>query len=406
MTRTPLATVALAVGLWATWALPAQAQTSCADLPNPLYLQVGDTQEPLMKTLGRQLRKTKVKELQTTLVYVTTGSCTNIEAMYKGTPITLNPKYVPSEEEAPDWKTTDAAPTCVIASGGHEVEVANSALFVSACSDSAPPDGIKLFQGPNQAYAFAVPEASTQTAITAEEAYFVFGFGSAGMVEPWTDESFYFIRPTTKSTLLALAAAIHVPGKSWHAPDENKLDQSSQVVSALASSTEPEKSIGILGTEIYDRNRDKLSSLAFRAFGQKHAYFPDSKSTSFDKRNVRDGHYFPWSPTVWLTHVDGAGKPTNKNAENLINLILGNEIDPAPDFEPLASVVSVGLVPECAMSVTREKEGGDLSLYTPAEPCGCYFEKNVPEGSTKCTTCDSDNPCATGKCRHGYCEAK
>jgi hypothetical protein len=359
-----------------------------------------------MKTLGRQLRNTKVNELQMTLVYVTTGSCTNIEAMYKGTPITMNPKYVPSAEEAPDWKTTDAAPTCVIPDGGHAVEVANSALFVSACNKDAPPDGIQLFQGPNQGYAFVVPEASTQTAITAEEAYFVFGFGSAGMVEPWTDENFYFIRPPTKSTLLALAAAIHVPGKSWHAPDENKLDQSSQVVTAVSSSTEPEKTIGILGTEIYDRNRDKLNSLAFRAYGQKYAYFPDSKSTSFDKRNVRDGHYFPWSPTVWLTHVGDDGKPTSKNAEHLIDLILGNDIEPAPDFEPLASVVSVGLVPECAMSVTRDEEGGPLKKYTPTEPCSCYFEKSVPEGSTACTTCDGDNPCKTGKCRHGYCEAR
>lgn len=33
------------------WAAP------CSDLPNPVYLQVGDTQEPLMKQLGRRLRE-------------------------------------------------------------------------------------------------------------------------------------------------------------------------------------------------------------------------------------------------------------------------------------------------------------------------------------------------------------
>ncbi|MFI5307688.1 MAG: hypothetical protein ACHQ53_10070, partial [Polyangiales bacterium] len=216
----------------------AHAQPKCDDLPNPLYLQVGDTQEPLVKTLGRALRDSSVHPM--TLVYTTSGSCTNIEAIYQGVPITTNPKYVPSTSEDAAWKTSDAAPSCVIASSGHAVDVANSALFVSACNPSDPPSGVALFRGPNQGYGFVVPEASTQRAITAEEAYFVFGFGDAGMVTPWNDEAFLFIRPVTKSTLLAMAAAIHVPGKSWKGM---QLDKSGDVLSAVASSTSPEPTL-------------------------------------------------------------------------------------------------------------------------------------------------------------------
>ena len=62
-----------------------------------------------------------------------------------------------------------------------------------------------------QPYVFIVPEASTQHYITAEQAYFVFGFGNAGQAAPWTDENFMFIRTPTKSTLLTLAATIGVP---------------------------------------------------------------------------------------------------------------------------------------------------------------------------------------------------
>src|SRR4051812_3461850 len=73
----------------------ARAQTvACSDLPNPIYLQVGDTQEPLMKNLGRALRDSSANPM--TIVYVTSGSCTNIEAIYADTKITKNPFYVPS----------------------------------------------------------------------------------------------------------------------------------------------------------------------------------------------------------------------------------------------------------------------------------------------------------------------
>ncbi|MET0387691.1 MAG: hypothetical protein ABW321_17100 [Polyangiales bacterium] len=395
-----LSALAAALGLWPAQAAWAQAQPACDDLPNPLYLQVGDTQEPLMKTLGKALRNSATTPM--TLVYVTSGSCTNIEAIYNDTKITANPKYVPSEEEDPAWDPSKPSPVCTIAEGGHTLEVANSALFVSACNPADPPDGIKLFQGPNQAYAFVVPQMSPEVAITAEEAYFAFGFGAEGQVTPWDDEAFLFIRPTTKSTLLALAAAIRVPGDKWKG---TQLESSSMVLSGVTSSTNPDKTIGILGTEIYDRNRETTNVLAYRAYGQTHAYFPDSDASSFDKRNVRDGHYVPWSPTVWITKVDGEDKPTLENAAFLISLILGQETEQTPDFEPLEAVVSVGLVPECAMHVTRSVEGGDLSLYQPAEPCGCYYDSKVAEAPASCVVCDEDTPCEKGTCRHGFCEA-
>jgi hypothetical protein len=379
----------------------AAAEPLCDDLPNSIYLQVGDTQEPLMKALGRALANSTVRPV--TLIYTTSGSCTNVEAIYQGIPITVNPKYVPSKSDAPDWKTSDASPTCTIATGGHAVDVANSALFVSACNPDDPPAGVRLFQGPVQAYVFVVPEASTQRAITAEEAYFVFGFGNDDMVTPWNDEAFMFIRPVTKSTLLSLAAAIRVPGAKWRG---TPFDKSSDVLNAVASSTSPEKTIGILGAEIYDSKRDTINTLAYRAYGQRHAYYPDSTSTAFDKRNLRDGHYLPWAPTVWLTHVDSEGKPTNDLAAYIIDLILANQIDPQPEFEPLDIVIGVGLVPDCAMKVTRSYEAGELSLYEPQEPCGCYYDSKVGTAPESCIACSLENPCEKGVCRHGFCEER
>lgn len=382
-------------------ALPQRAAAAaCADLPNPVYLQIGDTQEPVIKALGKALRDSTANPM--TIVYVTSGSCTNVAALYKGTKITTNPFYIPSAVEDPAWTPSAASPSCTIDAAGHDVELANSALFVQSCNPDAPPAGIALFQGPVQAYVLAVPKASSQVAMTAEEAYFVFGFGAAGKVEPWTDESLLFVRPATKSTLLTWAATIGVPAAKWKGVAK---DKSSEVLNAVSTSTTPEKTVGILGAEIYDAHRDALSILAFRAYQQRLAYYPDSSPTAFDKQNLRDGHYLPWSPTVWLTHVDGSGVPTNANARYVIDCLLGKKgLAPAPDFKPLDIVISKGLVPDCAMKVTRSVEAGDLSLYTPEEPCGCYYESKV--GTTACTACTDDTPCGSGKCRMGFCEAK
>jgi len=52
-------------------------------LPNPVYLQVGDTQEPLLKSLGAALAN---EASPVSFIYITSGSCTNIDAIYKREP--------------------------------------------------------------------------------------------------------------------------------------------------------------------------------------------------------------------------------------------------------------------------------------------------------------------------------
>src|SRR5437868_13499613 len=59
----------------------ARADQACDDavnLPNPVFLTVGDTQINLMKELGAKLRETE----QITLIWRATGSCTNLDALY------------------------------------------------------------------------------------------------------------------------------------------------------------------------------------------------------------------------------------------------------------------------------------------------------------------------------------
>jgi hypothetical protein len=392
----------------------AQAYPWCHSLPGRIvYLESGDTQENLLKYLGRQLRD----DANVTLVYNLTGSCAITSDMY--TSALMAPAgqlfYIPSTAEDPTWDPTQPEEICNADDQGEPVDVGIAALFVQSCGLGLPPagSGLALFQGPVQAYTFVVPTASSQEAIWAEEAYYAFGFGDANLLTPWNDEVLMFIRPPSKSTLVATALNILVPPDKWHGVPEN---ESQDVANAVAASVDPEPTIGILGAEVYDAERGMgIKTLAFKAYGQNHAYYPDSSSTSFDRQNVRDGHYTLWSPTVYITPVDATGTPTNPDVAYLLDLVLGSEGATPPDggtpIDGLGTVSEVGLVPDCAMGVTRAGDGEPLSLYAPDAPCTCYFESHVPgavpgAAPAGCTTCTTSAPCSGGACRHGFCEAR
>src|SRR5262249_38272776 len=157
------------------------------------------------------------------------------------------------------------------------------------------------FFGPNQVMNFVVPTASSQTLISAEAAYFVFGFGMAGKADPWTDETFIFQRSATSGTQAMIAAAINLPPTQRKGVSEAK---SSDMLAAVSMSTAPEKTIGILASDVADQNRTTVKILAYQHYKQECAWLPDSSSTSFDKINVRDGHYPIWGPLHLLSKVD------------------------------------------------------------------------------------------------------
>ena len=405
--------VVFAAGLMAAATRPSEAACgtqagpcNCADLPNPIYLQVGDTQLNLMKALGRKLRDNTSKPI--TLVWITSGSCANIDLMYHHIPaagITGTMSYAPSQAEATTFTTASTPFTCTptIAPATFP-DIGNSALFNSACTAEAPPATLSLTIGPRQGYVLAMPRGTSETSITAEEAYFLFGFGPtmlqamSAAIMPWIDEGQLWIRTDSKSTLLAWAANISVPPAKWHG---TKLNGSPDVVNALLTSANAPAAIGILGSEVYDGLRGSLTVMAFRAFGQYAAYYPDSTATSRDKKNLRDGHYTVWSPTIWMQNTDGTN-PVNADAAYVVDMIAGHPVTPEPNFTPTVVVAGVGLVPDCAMRVQRTFEGGPLSLYKPPTSCTCRYEATVDASS--CNTCSADTPCATGVCRDGYCE--
>jgi hypothetical protein len=222
-----------------------------------VYIESGDTQEALLKRLGRQLRDTA----NITIVYWLTGSCTLTPNLYSGTPIATGQvmDYIPSTAEDPTWTPASAERTCAI--GAPTVPgLGISALYPASCQLGSPDAGssIGLIDGPVQAYTFIVPPsqfASDGMAIYAEEAHAAFGtHKGAGLVTyggaaEWNDPTQMFFRPTTKSTLVSTAFNIQLTANVM-AQGAVQEAASSGVLSAVAAATSAH-AIGILGDEVY-----------------------------------------------------------------------------------------------------------------------------------------------------------
>jgi len=380
------------------------ALPACTSLVNPLYVMSGDTQVPVLKTLGKALRQ---GPNPVTLVWYATGSCTIIDALYNGTPLKQVPSYIPDD---PTWDpSTGTVPSCALESAGHSIDIGIPIVSPEACTSTTPPVDLAAFKGPAQSMIFVVPHSASPEAISSAQAKLVFGQGAAGNVPPWTDPAFYFVRPATKGTQVSLGALIGLPAAQWLG---QQINLSPDVATKVATSTSPEKTIGILGSEILDsgNNRASLKALAFQAVGQSNGFLPDSTTTAFDKRSIREGHYAAWSHVFYLAKVTsadgGTAQPVNANAKLLID-ILTDAPNPgiSSGLDPVALVANKGLVPLCAMTVTRSTEGGNLSPFAHPDPCGCYYESKVGTAPASCVVCSATAPCAAGTCRHGFCEA-
>ena len=195
--RSRLAPVAaasiLAIGVSAAGDAKAQSVPACARIPGThVYIESGDTQENLLKVIGRQLRDTA----DITLMFVLTGSCGITSDMYTNSPIVGGTvmDYIPSSTvervERPGIPTQPEA-NCFPRRTLRAIRsiVGFAALFVESCGLGDPPMGsnLSLIKGPIQAYTFVVPTASDESAVWAEEAYYAFGFGDANKLTPWNE---------------------------------------------------------------------------------------------------------------------------------------------------------------------------------------------------------------------------
>ncbi len=382
---------------------PAHA-IDCADVSGgapTLYGAGGSAQRDL---LGRASVVLQNGENPVFLVYKDNGgACSGINALAG----TADPNITGT---AYYWdSTTGSRASCDLPLSGAPVDFASMIVTPFACpliTDASLVEGIVTATGPISAMSVLVPEASTQQAISAEAFYLVFGFGPAADIAPWNnaDLSYYVRRDENSAAQQILALASGLPGTSFYGTDAGTNANSVALLAALA---QPEQGIGFASADVADANRDSVNTLAWKAPGQNVAYWPDSSATSYDKRNVRDGHYPLWMPGFLYAHGDTTtGMAADESVQALLDYFSG-AVQPAGTIQTITETAILNKnIPQCAMEVQRDGDVGPLYAHAPEEPCGCYFDYSTT-GASSCDVCDEATPCSgTDVCRSGFCEAR
>jgi len=379
-----------------------------------VYVTGSSAVKPFLQQVAQQLSTGS----GTYIVYTATGSCIGVDAIVNSTPMTSGPAPAPAATAIYWDSSSSAGQECYLPPAGVQADIGISDVFAQTCPGFELTNlealGIRDAHGPIQTMTFTVPANSAYTEISAQAAYFVFGFGKdGGVMDPtgttpiWNDESFIFQRKGSSGTQAMIAAAIGVPPSRWKGKLHSTSDDVGLDLQAAGSKQETaSKAIGILAADYIETKnlRAQLRALAFQDSKQACAVYPDSTANARDKRNVRDGHYPIWGPLHLLYKGDRVtADPARQSKSDILGYLSGTK--PLPNGVKLIDVYAQsGLVPECAMSVTRSKDGGNIVPYSPPSPCSCLYEAKAT-GTTSCKPCVVQGDCqANQSCSQGYCE--
>jgi ABC-type phosphate transport system substrate-binding protein len=397
------------VALLASHAVDARAQTACADLSlaNPVVVAGSTTIKPFIAKVATRLAG---QSPPVTIFYKGNSSCEGVGAM-------STTASVPLTGTADYFSSSGVDSTCTLPAAGLAVDIGASDVFAATCALTLA-SGHKDFRGPTITYGFVMAPAVAVDAISAEQAYLVYGFGAvSNEVEPWTNDAVIYRRGATSGTHLVMSAAIGVPSVKVKGTDVASSGAMVSSIAVAATNGNAEAAIGILSADVYDVNKSSLKWLAFQAYGQTCGYLPNSTASSFDKANVRDGHYVPWAAEHFVTAVDGGGHATNPNVAKVLDLLI---VAPSLTDDVAAATIDAAatgsLIPDCAMHVTRTSEVGPLASYQPTRGCECSYLKSAtgsaPADCKVCTAANAATACKTSAgargtaCNYGYCEAQ
>jgi len=340
--------------------------------------------------------------------FLNASSCAGVVSVFDSTKrLITNPAPGATPNYAFYFDDAGNQQSCLLDSGGNTVDIGVSNLFAPTCNTSTasytPGTTVSDYLGAIVPFALSVPAQSTQVSISAEAAHMVFGMsgrsgGVTGLKDatPWTDPTYYFIRNSGSGSTVLSAVMFNVPKTKFWGIDRLSTDN---LRDSMLASTEAEASIGILSIVDADVNRGNLRSLYLQAPGQLSGYLPDSNKNSFDKMNVRDGHYPLWGYEHFFTPIGPGGVPSDAAKAFVTRFSIARL-----DQRLLDNIITASLVPQCAMKVVRTGEETTFMPNTGLQ-CGCYFDFKTT-GKTSCQTCQSSSDCPAdhSACNYGYCE--
>ncbi|HMG56125.1 MAG TPA: hypothetical protein VK601_21650, partial [Kofleriaceae bacterium] len=373
--------------------------------PNQVIYMFGTSDfSPMLKAAQKQLSQ---RSPPFRAVFQNATSCAGVNSIFVGT----NMKDPPMPGKG-GWAFyfDDAGNqfNCLIeapynsASAGHAVDIGVSNLYAQTCNQNYQPgSAVAEYTGPVVPFVLSVLATSKQVSISTEAAHMIFGLGGkappgSGFMDaaPWNDFTQYSVRSGTAGSTVLTSRLIDVPADKFWGVDRLTTDN---LRDSLLTATSQDKAVGILSIDYNDKNRDNLRALYLQSRGQLCGYQPDSLPTTYDKINVRDGHYPLWGYVHFFTPlIAGSRSP----AASALVLQFGVQ---RLDQQLVDDIIAASLVPQCAMGVQRSSEIGDF-MPKPGFRCGCYFDFKTKQKTT-CQVCTSAEQCPSDhpSCNYGYC---
>ena len=364
-----------------------------------MYVAGSTAAKPLLAEIGKLMA---AQTPPATVVYYGAGSCAGVDAILSGTPIvnTTAGAFSYWDASGVEVKCDISVPSGVVA------HVGISDVFASTCFQlpGGLPASVADVLGPVQAMAFVTHRSSTEQAISAEAAYYAYGFGAQSPVAPWTLEGLIFRRDEL----------------SGHAADDRRRDRRSPgTVEGHRHDVERRPGHAPRRGEL-SRSVDRHPVGGGRAGQPRDGQ--DARLPALRADAARCTRTAPKRRTTRSTCAAGgtrsgarctcssgstpAGLPQNAKAGEVVGYLAGTR--PAPAGLDLVKLEAQRhVIPQCAMRVRRTQEMGPAMPFAPQSACGCYYEK-VATGVTTCKPCatSAECPASAPVCSYGYCEAQ
>jgi hypothetical protein len=395
----------------------AQTASNCTDLTNPVYMAGTTAVIPVIRLMGARLRANMGVTLLWNenadgcyatgqLITPMSGNSRTVYSYY--TESSLEPgKVIPYTCNSP----LNTVPDLVI----NDVSWTSCMVSYGSTPPTPLPAGVREFLGPVQGMVSIVPNGNTYYDVTAEELQDLYICGAKANVMSFSNSNFIWDYSAQGSGMRELwARGIGVANGSVLSTGIglgyfSTITAESMVINYVAPSTSPDLTIGYTSTEYYDQYRGQVRGLKVRGVNQKLAYLPDFDGQSTDKINIREGRYALQGALRLIAPVDASGAPTNLQVKHIIDWFQENPVqDPALQlpFDVNEIYALRGVVPQCAMKVTKDPDTLSFRHYKPPQPCHCSFEF-LATGKTGCVPCAGVDAgtCQPGQsCSHGYCE--
>jgi hypothetical protein len=426
-THALLAAVYISVALHSGSARAQGGISKCSDLPSPIYMVGTTAVEPLVRHFGAKLAQLPAP--QTLLWNQNYDGCNGVDRLaFQNNVATLSTFNYYQEVSQPDGTTKILTKACN-STIGYMADLVINDTFWTSCTQSINqpategtlPVDYHEYQGPVQGLLPIVQNAYYYYSdIMAEEILDLYVCGGKGHILTFTDNTtiFDYCDNTGMRALWANSLGL----KAFNAYVTNYVG--CPTATAMVTNVNGgalDSSIGYTSTEVYDESRDLVRPLKVQGLGQNLAYLPDTDITSRDKINIREGRYTMQGSLKLVAHVnamDAGGEPQADNpaAKHMIDWLQGNPVqDPSLQlpFDIIDVYAQSGVVPQCAMKVTKDTDAPVFRYYQPQTPCNCYFELQATgvASPTECVPCKDSSTCSAGKTCYfhgipaqGFCE--